>query len=141
MFSNMNFWGMDVMSPNAGPVRLRANGAAKAKLFLASGCKSCKGSLEHGKGAHCSTVSIVCLSEVLTEAARSCLESEKMLQQKRCSSVDVDILSARICPVWELSKIYEELDSSNDQGLRYVLDLPALGCTCAPCRRHCCSER
>lgn len=33
------------------------------------------------------------------------------------------VLDHKICPVWELGKIYEELDSSNDQGLRYVLDL------------------
>ena len=40
---------------------------------------------------------------------------------------------ARICPVWELGKIYEELDSSNDQGLRYVLDLQWIACPCAAC--------
>ena len=40
---------------------------------------------------------------------------------------------ARICPVWELGKIFEELDSSNDQGLRYVLDLQWIACPCAAC--------
>ena len=32
----------------------------------------------------------------------------------------------KLCPVWELSQIYENLDSSNESGERYVLDLSTL---------------
>ncbi len=32
----------------------------------------------------------------------------------------------KVCPVWELSQIYESLDSSNESGERFVLDLSTL---------------